>query len=47
MRADVPSAAFKARATNPGIQPILAAYPAGNRRHLGSRHQPLCGGPQQ
>jgi hypothetical protein len=30
MRADVPSAAFKARATNPGIQPILAAYPIGN-----------------
>jgi hypothetical protein len=30
MRADVPSAAFKARATNPGIQPILAAYPTGN-----------------
>jgi len=29
MRADVPSAAFKARATNPGIQPILAAYPKG------------------
>jgi hypothetical protein len=32
MRADVPSAAFRARATNPGIQPILAAYPAGNLR---------------
>jgi len=29
MRGDVPSAAFKARATNPGIQPILAAYPTG------------------
>ena len=26
----MPSAAFRARATNPGIQPILAAYPAGN-----------------
>ena len=32
LRADVPSAAFRARATNPGIQPILNAYPAGNIR---------------
>ncbi len=30
MRADVPSAAFRAKATNPSIQPILALYPLGN-----------------
>lgn len=31
-RSDVPSAAFRAQATNPAIQPILNAYPAGNQR---------------
>ena len=32
MRADVPSAAFRARATDPNIQKILNAYPAGTVR---------------
>ncbi|MFB3826682.1 MAG: carboxypeptidase regulatory-like domain-containing protein [Bryobacteraceae bacterium] len=32
MRADVPSAAFRARATNPALQPLLAMYPIGNLR---------------
>ncbi|MCL4402820.1 MAG: TonB-dependent receptor, partial [Acidobacteria bacterium] len=32
MRADVPSAAFRAQATNPDIQQILNAYPAGTIR---------------
>lgn len=32
LRADVPSAAFRAKATNPGVQTILNAYPLGTIR---------------
>ena len=32
LRNDVPSAAFRARATNPAVRQIMDAYPAGNER---------------